>query len=252
MSVYSLCFSPTGGTQKVMDCLSDGWPDLHKVDLSDPAADFSQYRFAKGDVCLIGFPVFEGRVPPVVLQRLGRMEAHGTPCVPVAVYGNRAVDDALLEAKNELARMGFLPFAAVSAVAHHSGLPMYGAGRPDAADCSELRAFSEKLRAAADGPLQPVAVPGKMPYIVIPIPPTYPLFDADKCTRCLLCAEKCPVGAIGKTDPAVLDTAVCARCLRCVAICPTGARHQDAQRRQRTAERLAPYFAGRKPNALYL
>lgn len=252
MAVYSVFFSPTGGTKKVMDHVASAWTDVVEVDLSDPAADYSAYRFTANDVCLIGFPVFEGRVPPIVLERLKKMSANSTPCVMVAVFGNRAINDALLELKNEIMPLGFLPYGAVSAVAQHSNLPMYGVGRPDADDIAQLDEFSAKLKEAARGALKPVDVPGKEPYIVIPISPWYPELDAEKCVGCGICADKCPVSAIDRNDLSRLDTEVCAKCVRCVSVCPTGARYLDSERQQAIAERLAKLFHERKPNVLYI
>lgn len=250
--LYSIFFSPTGGTEKVMECLTDAWEECEVIDLSNPKSDFAQFHFAENNICMIGIPVFEGRVPPVALKRLSMMNANKTPCVLAAVFGNRDIDDALLELKHAVLSLGFVPFAAVSAVAQHSILPMYAKGRPDEADQAELRSFSAKLKAALQEPMRVVEVPGKEPYIVIPVAPTYPLFKAEKCTGCMTCAEKCPVQAIDMEEPAKLDTSLCARCVRCVAVCPTGARCLDAEGQKASAERLAKLFEGRKPNTLYL
>lgn len=252
MSVYSICFSPTGGTQKVMSHLASAWHEVVPIDLANPHENYSRFSFSKDDLCLIGVPSFEGRVPPVVLARLSAMKAVETPCVLITVFGNRDFNDTLLELKNTVLSLGFIPFAAVSAVAQHSTLPMYATGRPDETDRMELRDFSQKLKAAAQGLMKTVEVPGKEPYIVIPIAPTYPLFDAAKCTHCMTCAEKCPVQAINMNDPAKLNTDLCARCVRCVSVCSTNARYLDAERQKTLAERLAPMFEGRKPNTLYL
>ena len=252
MAFYSIYFSPTGGVKNVADQLVSAWGEVSQIDLSDPVADFSACCFGPDDVCLLAFPVYEGRVPPVVLQRLRRMTAQSARCVPAAVYGNRAVDDALLEMRNEAMHLGFLPVAAVSAVAHHSLLTSFAIGRPDEQDRAELQAFSKKIKAVALTATQPVDVPGKQPYIELNIQPTFPLFNASVCTGCGLCAEKCPVGAIDRADPSRLDTSICARCVRCVRSCPTNARHFDQGRIAATEERMASLFAERKANKLYL
>ena len=252
MAVYSIYFSPTGGTKKVMDHITAAWEDVKEVDISIPTADYGAYCFTAKDICLIGFPVYEGRVPPIVLDRLKSMHAENTPCVMIAVFGNRAINDALLELKNELLSKGFMPYAAVSAVAQHSNLPMYGVGRPDEEDQAQLREFSAKLKATAHSALKPVDVPGEEPYIIIPIAPWYPDFDSEKCIDCKQCAAKCPAGAINKNDMSKLNTEVCARCIRCVSVCPTGARYLDPERQKAIAERLAKLFHERKPNTLYI
>ena len=52
----------------------------------------------------------------------------------VAVFGNRAYDDALLEMQDVASEIGFRVIAAVAAVAEHSIIRKYGKGRPDADD----------------------------------------------------------------------------------------------------------------------
>lgn len=251
MAVYSIYFSPTGGTEKVMKLLASAWESVMIIDLSVPEADYGDYNFSEKDVCLIGIPVFEGRVPKIVLERISHMKANNTPAVLVAVYGNRDFNDALLELKNELMPMGFRPVAAVSTVAHHSSLPMYAEGRPDQQDAEELKSFSAQLKEIVEaGKSEPVEVPGNEPYIEISMPPNYPLFDREKCIDCKACAEKCPVQAIDR-DTLELNQDRCARCVRCVYVCPAGARYLDPARQQAAAQRLAKLFEGRKPNVLY-
>lgn len=42
-------------------------------------------------------PVYAGRVPALAVERLKGMKTSGVKCVIVAVYGNRAYKDALVE-----------------------------------------------------------------------------------------------------------------------------------------------------------
>lgn len=176
MSVYQIHFSPTGGTRAVSELLVSAWPETAAIDLCDPKAEGFTQDFTSDDLCIFTVPAFEGRVPPVNLRRIRNLSGNNTPCIMAALYGNRAIDDTLLELEDELLPRGFLPFAAVKAVAQHSVLPMFGTGRPDDADQTQLREFSQALRQAYEqGPAaEPVAVPGKRPYIVIPIEPIRP------------------------------------------------------------------------------
>ncbi len=253
MSVYSIHFSPTGGTKKVADRLISSWGGHIEIDLCDFTQDFSRYHFTLEDVCLISFPVFEGHIPPIVLERMAPMTVEGTPCVLAAVYGNRAINDALLEAEDKLTPMGFRPFGAVSAVAKHSTLP-YAIGRPDEEDSAQLEGFSIRLKAAWEGGTYtvPVAVPGQRPYFEVPVTPVWPLFDGEKCVRCMTCAQLCPAQAIDHTDPSIVDHDKCARCARCLAVCPTGAWYWDPERTKLMTTKMAHIFAGRKPNELFL
>ena len=42
----------------------------------------------------------------------------------------------------------------------------------------------------------------------------------DRCTRCLLCVEQCPIGAISVTDEGLVWKRSCTDCFRCYNFCP--------------------------------
>ena len=171
MKLYTVYFSPTGGTKKVLDelvkewLINDGAPDesgktsteLVEIDLSDrtrSGAFLSHATPGREDFCIIAVPSFGGRVPAAALERLTQLKAGHTPAVLVAAYGNRAYDDTLLELQEAAEHSGFCPVAAIAAVTEHSIMHQYGTGRPDAQDKAELRKFvrqiQELLRPAAD------------------------------------------------------------------------------------------------------
>ena len=250
MSVYSIHFSPTGGTKKVMDCLNAAFGPVTEIDLSCRSEDFSRWHFTREDLCLVGMPVFGGRFPAIALERFAQLQADGTPCALVAVYGNRAIDDALIELFDLARENGFVPVAGVEAVAKHSLFPQVATERPDAADIAQLKDFSAQILAAARTPAL-AEIPGNRPY-----KPRKPngFFPAptENCTRCSYCAEVCPTGAIDLLDPAQVDPAKCIGCMRCVTQCPEAARIRPPEKMAAAWERLAPVFAGHKPNRIYL
>jgi len=64
MNIYEITFSPTGGTQKAADLLTqalDGSPIA--VDLTDTGTDFSTLSLSPEDVAVIAVPSYAGRVP---------------------------------------------------------------------------------------------------------------------------------------------------------------------------------------------
>lgn len=68
----------------------------------------------------------------MAVTRLARMKGNGAAAVLIVVYGNRACDDTFAELQDTLEAAGFLCVAAVAAVAEHSILRQYAAGKPEA------------------------------------------------------------------------------------------------------------------------
>lgn len=253
MNVYSIYFSPTGGTKRVMDILTQGLPLESQIDLSAAGEDYSAYSFAGEDVCLIGVPSFGGRVPFIALERLRQMRANGAAAILVVVFGNRAYDDTLLELKNEASYCGYTVGAAVAAVAEHSIMRQYGEGRPDAQDEIELREFSKEIAELISDrkKVKAFAVPGNPKYREYKGVPFKP--KAGKtCTKCGVCAEKCPVAAIPKENPSSLDEKKCVSCMRCTTVCPHNARKLNKAVLFAASQAMKKVFAGRKQNELYL
>ena len=259
MSVYSIYFSPTGGTQKVMTVLKNEFgKGITEINLLSPENDYSAYHFHEEDVCLIGVPSYGGRVPGIVLERLSVMKANNAKAVAVVVYGNRHYDDTLLELKNELEAIGFQVIAGITANAKHSIFRQYGAGRPDAEDKAELQTFAKKILCKLDA-LQAsreksvsITVPGNFPYKEYPGHPLKPITSQTGCVLCKSCVKKCPTGAIPWEAPNTTINDLCITCMRCIAICPFDARKLDREAVDAAAEKMKPAFEGRKPNELFL
>ena len=148
MNIVQIVFSPTGGTQKVTDAITEQWvKDARRIDLSDARTDFSGIQLEKDDIAVIAVPSFGGRVPALATQRLSSIHGNQARCVLVCVYGNRAYEDTLIELNDTAVQCGFRVTAAVAAVAEHSIAHQYAAGRPDEQDKTVLHAFAEKIKA---------------------------------------------------------------------------------------------------------
>lgn len=253
MSVYSMYFSPTGGTQKVMNILTERLSIDCQIDLSAADTDYSTYSFTEEDVCLIGVPSFGGRVPVIVLERMRQMQVNNAMAVLVVVFGNRAYDDTLLELKNEASAYGYKVKAAVAAVAEHSIMRKYGKGRPDSQDEMELRQFSNKIAELITNKKNEkvFVIPGSSQYKKYNGVPFKP--KAGKaCTKCGVCAEKCPVQAIPQNNPASLDKEKCISCMRCISVCPQNTRKLNTVVLFIASQMMKKAFVNRKQNELYL
>ena len=245
--LYVIYFSPTGGTKKVADILAEAWEEKTFIDLSKKSVDCRKLVFTPDDTCLFAFPSFAGRIPRFLPPMLRVMKGGGARAILAAVYGNRAIDDTLLEMQDLANEAGFVCVAGISAVAQHSLAASYGAGRPDTMDAVQLREFALRCKKA----VSPAAMPGNHPYRAGG-GSANPIRVDENCVSCGLCAARCPMDALHGGDVSAADPTRCISCMQCVTICPNHARHLDENVQAAITEKLGPVCAGRKPNELFL
>lgn len=252
MKVYEITFSPTGGTDKAAHLLTSKF-ECEKEQISLlKQRDYSEISFEKEDICLIAVPSFGGRVPAAATERLKQIKGNGARCVVVAVYGNRAYEDTLLELKETAKEAGFYPVAAVGAVAEHSIMHQFAVGRPDAEDKKELERFSEAVwEKLQREPAEEAAVPGNREYKKYGVIPMIPEAN-ETCSACGRCAMECPVGAISKENPGKTEKEKCISCMRCISVCPKQARALDEALLAGAVEKLKKACSERKENELFI
>ena len=139
MRFYNIFFSPTGGTEKVADIVAKGTKlDAEEIDLIKEPNKLMKVKFEKKDLCLVAVPSYGGRIPSVVTDMFRKVKADGTKAILVAVFGNRMIDDTLLELQDVLEASGFVCIAGMEAVAEHSLMHQFGTGRPDQQDIAGI------------------------------------------------------------------------------------------------------------------
>lgn len=225
MNMYEISFSPTGGTKKVANFLANELSrNITHIDLSNGNENFHKYSLTNEDIAIVAVPSYSGRVPSIAAKRISKIQGNGAKAIIVCVYGNRAYEDTLVELQDLVQQTGFLVVSAVAAIAEHSIARQYATNRPDDNDYEQLRKFANKIGdKLKNHNFTTPAIPGNRPYRkagnagIIPKP-------TKACTKCGVCASKCPVGAIDKSNPAKVNKKICISCMRCVSICPHHAR----------------------------
>lgn len=252
MKIAQIVFSPTGGTQKVADIITEGLGNtVDKIDLT--RADNGTIIIEKYDIALIAVPSYGGRVPTLAAQRLSAIQANKINCIIVCVYGNRAYEDTLVELKDIATECGFIVVAAVSAVAEHSIMHQYATNRPDTMDSEELRAFAEKILKKIKEKNSDFSsiIPGNHPYKKTGEIGLVPKANS-KCDNCGYCAKICPAQAIQDNNCKITDSKKCISCMRCVTLCPQKARNVNTVMVSVASIALKKICSERKSNELFI
>ena len=232
MKSVSMCFSPTGGGEKIAEAIRRGMDENREEGMVP---------------CVFVIPVYGGHMP--ALARECFAHAHGTgrtPAVLVAVYGNRAFEHALTDLEAFVGERGFTPIAAAAFVCEHSystAETPIAAGRPDVEDLKAAEDFGRQVREkllaghlspihAADLQDEPSPEASLKKFVAFvqsfraqqAIAPQkfVPALDKDLCTGCGTCIGTCPAGAI--QEDLSIDATRCINCCACVKACPAHAR----------------------------
>ena len=162
-------FSPAGNTRKAALLLAQAMAGrTEEYDLTRPHN--TGRSFGPGDVVIVAGPVYGGRLPAVMLERLAEIQGNGAFAVTLAVYGNRAYEDALIELDDSVEKQGFRRLASAALAAQHSIVTQLAAGRPDQEDAEEITRFAEEILSKYEeilsGKEQPgnYSVQGNRPY----------------------------------------------------------------------------------------
>jgi len=244
-------FSPTGGTKKAGEIFCEGISE--KVKTIDLGIRGKAVEQPECGLVVVAVPVFGGRIPAIVTEKLNELDGNGKKAVTLVVYGNRAYEDALLELNNVMEERGFLVVASAALVAQHSMAPEVGKGRPDEKDRVEILDFAGKvLEKIEDGKECPVKVPGNYPYKAGMSMSVTPV-SLTSCYLCAKCTSVCPTGAIRlESDVVVTEPEKCILCMACVSACPEHARILPPPLQEKMEQMLGALKSVRRENEYFL
>ena len=160
--VTGVYFSPAGSTKTVVETTVDELARLFKaecryISLNTPSDRAQEYQFTPDELVVFGCPVYAGRLPNKISPDFARcLHGEGTPAVALVTYGGRAFDNALDEMCELLTKNNFKPAAGGAFLCRHVFSDKLAAGRPDAADLSELRMLAQgaALKLRSEGEFQ--------------------------------------------------------------------------------------------------
>lgn len=249
--VKAVYFSATGNTKKVIElfCKAFGEPAEY-LDITNNT-EYS-CEIDKNSLTVIGVPSFGGRVPSIAAERLKNFKGDNTPVFILTTYGNRAYDDTLTELQSIVESNGFIVAGAAAIVAKHSIVTDIAADRPDRNDITNIEKYAKEFKNKlinSNDIINLESIPGNEKFRDFGGVPFSPQ-PTKQCVSCGICAEKCPVGAIGKEY--VADSKKCIGCMRCVSVCPNGARVVSKLALKMVSIKLHKVCADRKENEFFI
>ncbi len=225
--INSLYFSPTGTTQSIVEAIANQLTNRAKIyDITLPENRLNPPSFGKKDLLILGSPVYAGRVPELIHDYISHLKGNQTPVILIAVYGNRAYEDTLIELYDMLYTNGFIPISAGAFIGEHSYTNKVGTQRPDSTDLAIAKDFSlSSYKIIQENPIEEIVLklPGNHPYKELLKRPSLGPTLKPSCILCNTCVTHCPTGALSIEDKLIIDDSKCIQCCSCVKKCPVNA-----------------------------
>lgn len=270
-NVLLVTFSPTRTSRCIGEAIARGtsYENIRIQDLTYEVEE-TPIEVPAETLLVVAVPVYGGKVAPPALKRMSGLKVAGAPAVLVALYGNRAYEQALVELESFVTGKGAQVVAAGAFVGEHSySVEAYpvAAGRPDAQDIQMAETFGRNIRLkldkepvgtvnAADLPDRAMATEEMLRFRTDvqaalkggAVVPQTPKVDEDLCDHCGTCVEQCPTQAIVAGEETATITDRCIRCCACVKVCPQQARTFDTP----FSALLNKHFSEQKANRVLL
>ena len=220
-SVSVVYFSPTNTTRKAVQAIAQGsgLPLKQEINATKPAVREEAYTFASDELGIVGMPVYSGRIPACCFDFVKSLKGNQTPCVLVAMYGNRDYEHALMEMHSLMNPNGFETMACGMFIGTHSYNENIAKDRPNEADLAQAAEFGKAVAEKIANNGTPLTIfdllkPQAMKRGVAPI-------ISDKCIQCGTCIAGCPTAVIA--DDYSTDPSKCIMCMACTRYCPVNA-----------------------------
>ena len=261
MRLFSLFFSPTGTTRRIVSAFAQGFGG------ESAAADITLLagreafagKLAEGlpfgasgdaevpDLAVFAGPVYGGRSFKLLTNTIRKLNGEGRPAVCIVTYGGRHYDMALADLYDAAAAAGFQVIACGAFIGEHSFSKKIQTGRPDESDLAFAREFGQQVRRRLDAAKEAAkdSLAG-LPFSSLPAmaPESIPQRPVDldaigmhrerlghltpnrpapdeNCLHCGACASVCPLGLIDVNDSDAIKPG-CLKCNTCVKTCPVG------------------------------
>lgn len=229
--IITVYFSPTHTTEKVVKAIASGTGIKKIIDYNMTLGQEEDIVIKKGDLLVIGGPVYVGRIPTIAVKRMKKIIGSGQPVICVAVYGNNRVGNALAELSSIMSQANLIPVAGASFIGEHSysneEYPI-AKDRPNKVDINKAKEFGQKVMNKMHGQLKKIEFPGEIPTEPMPTLPLTQSIATEHCVMCSRCIDVCPTGAID--DDLICDSSKCIICFACVKSCEYNARRIESPR----------------------
>ena len=254
-TLTTVYFSATYTTQKLSRWIAQSIkPSFKEYDITRRELKEDIF-FDTNDLVIIGVPVYAGRVPAKAAKSIQRLKGNDTPTILIAVYGNRAYEDALVELK-DITESNFFKVVSIGAfIGRHSIFTPLAKERPDSDDQTVASNFAIESAALLNttkdiSSIPSIQISGNRPYKPHGQYPIFPSVN-DSCNRCGKCSSLCPSGAIPLNKPNTTDTSICFSCGRCLVICPKQARNFEGDFYNEKLDFFLKSYSERKESELF-